>query len=291
MPVKSKPRTKKAGTVKKISRTPKKIPRDYTLMHCQTTKTFWIVFSFLLLFVGMIVMSAILFLFYQEQTSLTNNFRNMQASIAAQEQQGSSERLSAFKYINTDVSGLFLAYTPCPSTFTGSCDDAMLFRQSADGTKQVIIKSLRSLKDSPNTTDILQPVFESSDHKWLVLGAWTFGGKRNTADSRVWIYNQDLGDIAYKSDMVPAGATFSVNYNLAAFAVDDGQIDEIKVVDIQKNEVLSQIKAGVGRTFTSPQNFLTMYWEADNVLVIKEYSLPTAEQPTSIEKGERRIKF
>ena len=292
MPVQTKARPKRRVTSKKASKSVKKSSKDLQQAHHQSSKTFWILFSFVFLFTGMVVMAAIMVLFYTEQVNLSHNLQRIQSTVTAQEQNQAENRLSAFKYIDTEVKGLRLAYSACPSTFTGSCDDAMLFRQSEDGSKQVIIQSLRALKQAPKTTDILQPVFESIDKKWLVLGAWTFGGKRNTKDNRVWIYNEDLGDIIYYSDKVSANAIFSPNYNLAAQAViKDGDVTEAQVIDLTNNELRGRLKASTGNTFLGPNNVVTMYWESEDTIVVKEYKKPNIDQPTPIENGEKRLKF
>jgi len=201
-----------------------------------------------------------------------------------------AQEQNAWQFKDTGVGGLSLAYRACPATFTGACDDAMLYRQATDGSKQVVISSLRQVAGAPQTNEMLQPLLQSPDGKYIVFGAWTFGSERNPSDKRVWIYKTDANAIVSKSSGVPGGAVFSPDYAYAAYGVEDnGDIRDIMIVSFVSDKVVSGAKADDTRSFKGPDGGVHLQWNDAKTLVISEFSIPSGAGASSVAKKTREI--
>jgi len=200
---------------------------------------------------------------------------------------------SAWQFKDTGVGNLSLAYHACPASFTGACDDAMLYRQAADGSKQVVIPSLRQVTGAPLTNELLQPMLQSADGKYIVFGAWAFGSERNPSDKRIWVYRTDTNEVAFKSANVPAGAVFSPDYAYAAYGVEDnGDIRDVMIVSFLSDKTVSGAKADATRSFKGPDGKVQLQWNDAKTLVVSEFSIPSGTEASSIAKktGEKTIK-
>jgi len=189
---------------------------------------------------------------------------------------------------------LFLAYQACQPTFTGLCDDAGIYRLSQDGSKEMLIKSVRSIAGAPQTNELLQPLSASPDGKILVLGAWAFGSNRNANDKRVWLYDLNKGAVVAKSAGVPADAIFSPDYAYAAYAVtDNNDIRDVMIVSFISDKTVSGAKADEGRTFKNQNGTADLVWKDAKTLAVTVYSVPSGTEASSIpvKVGEKTIKL
>ena len=201
---------------------------------------------------------------------------------------------TGWQFKETGVVSLMLAYRSCPATFTGSCDDAMLYRLAKDGSKEVVVPSLRSLSGAPLTNDLLQPLSQSADGKWIVFGAWAFGSERNAKDNRIWVYRTDTGVVTAAATSVPADAVFSPDYMYAAYAfVDVGDIRDIRVVALATDKTVSVSQADEGRTFMGADGKAELQWKDEKTLVVSVFSKPSGTGASSVatKTGEKTIKL
>jgi len=194
------------------------------------------------------------------------------------------------QYKETQVVGVHLAYQPCKPMFTGACDDAGLYRLAADGSKQVIISSLRSLPGAPLSSELLQPIEQGVGGQFMVFGAWAFGSNRNPNDRRIWLYDMQTGSLVAKAE-VPSGAVYSPDFMYAAYAsLIEGDMRDVMIVNLKENKTVSGAKAEEGTTFMGPDKKAALSWKDAKNLVVKYFSSPDAKTPVAMEKGEKTIK-
>jgi len=179
-----------------------------------------------------------------------------------------------WQFIKTNVSGLDLAYKKCSVGFTGACDDAMLYRLDENGSKEVLVRSLRSLQTEKQTAELLQPV--KQDKEVLIFRSWVVGAQQpNVNDKRVWLYNLDDMSLLAYSDQVPFNAIFSKDYKYAAYTTKvNGDVRDLMIVNIDDNKTVSGAKAKSGWTFMNEDGRVELSWEDVKHLKIKEFKLP-----------------
>ncbi len=277
MPIKkSRPVSKKTDTVHKTEASGFNQPMGATL----------IIF---ILFVSLIVVSLALYRVYEKQERLIgiiNLMSNRGAETVAVSESSSSER--KMQYRDADVSNLRLAYTPCPATFTGPCDDLMVYRLNDSGTKEVLIPSTRAIAGSPLTNELLHPFAVNNDYSRMAFGAWAYGGKRNADDKRAWIIESKSGRVLAESTLIPVDAVFSPNMLFAVyFSEDDKGIGQIMLIDISKDtESLLTREAG-DIFFKDADGKVNLNWLDDKTIAIIQYQLnESGELQIS---GEREI--
>lgn len=254
-------------------------------MKLETTKSsnlgFWTAFFIVLLAAATAIIGYSVYLVYQEQEDLAWTlpaYRGDPQTESARSQQ-------------SQVPGLFLAHVKCPARFTGPCDDAMLYKLSSDGSKQVIFPSVRSLSGAPLTNELLQPVAASSDGKLLAFGAWSFDGKRSPSDLRAWVYDTETGKVVYESDKVPQDAIFSPDLKYAAYSVlYNGDIQDFNIVNLKKNQVVAGGKPNTGNTFMGPCGKSEINWTDAETLTIKLFVESMPDSPNTTEYGMKKVK-
>ncbi len=243
---------------------------------------FWTAFFIILLVAATAIIGYSVYLVYQEQKDLV-------LTLPAYRQTGSVDENARFQ--QTLVPGLFLAYTKCPAQFTGPCDDAMLYRLNADGSKQTIFPSMRALAGSPLTDELLQPIATSSDGKLIAFGAWSFGNNRNKSDLRAWIYDSQTGELAYDSDKVPQDAIFSPDLKYAAYGVlYNNDIQDFNIVNLKKNQVVSGGKANAGNTFMGQDGKPEIVWVDAGTVSINLFVKSMPDSPNTTEYGVKKVK-
>jgi len=253
---------------------------------CEPTykrRSFWVFFAFLFLFAGVFIMGSITTLLYRQQINMAMFLNNLGVKV----DQESTYQGSQYVYQPSDVSGLYLAYQACAPSFTGACDDASLYRLAADGSKQIIVPSLRHLPGAPLTNELLQPIELSVGGQYIVFGAWAFGSSRNANDRRIWLYNSKDGSVL-ESSSVPVGAIFSPDYAYAAYAsVINNDIQDLMIVNLKDDKVVSGAKAKTHRTFMGPTGKPAIRWQDAKNLFIKEY---ITDMTGTTESGEVHVK-
>ncbi|MFZ6015771.1 MAG: hypothetical protein ACOYUZ_05485 [Patescibacteria group bacterium] len=242
---------------------------------------------FLLLFLSVAIISYIIYQVYNQQIKIGDLVEKLSSGAGQPLIMYESETVE-YQFSETGVAGYHLAYRPCPQTFTGACDDAMLY-EIINGSKQVIIPSLRALSGSPRTSELLQPLVKSD--KWLVLGAWSYGSRPNENDKRIWIYDFAKGDVILQTDRVPSSALFSPDYQYAAYAVkDNDDIKDLTILSMKDEDYAAGAKAGSGQTFMSSSGDVEMRWLDDKNLAINVFTLPDDENNQLEFLNEKQIK-
>lgn len=238
-------------------------------------------------FAGLIILGGVTVLLYNQQVLIANYLNELGFKVAVVGQ----AKPDGLQVQETRISGMYLGYVPCKAGYTGACDDAAVYRESEDGSKQVILPSVRGLAGAPLTGELLQPLSQSQDGKYLVMGAWSYGSERGANDRRIWIYDLQNASLYAKAD-VPLDAVFSPDYTYAAYGgFSEGDIRDLMVVNLRENRTVSGAKAGERRTFVGPENRVSIRWIDSKNLAVKEYSKPTQEAPVPVEKGEISIKL
>ncbi len=242
-----------------------------------------------ILFISLVVVSLALYRVHEKQEKLIgiiNLISNKGVQAPALLDQASSE--SKMQYRDADVSSLRLAYTPCPATFTGACDDLMIYRLNDSGTKEVLIPSTRAIAGSPLTSELLHPFAVNNDYSRMALGAWAYGSKRNTDDRRAWIIESKSGSVVAESTLVPAEAVFSPDMLFAAYYNEDEKgVGQIMLVDLSKDtESLLTREAG-DLYFKDSDGKVHINWLNNGTVAIIQYQLTeSGEMQIS---GEREI--
>ncbi len=182
---------------------------------------------------------------------------------------------SDYQYVSSQVGGLFLAYQPCEECFTGSCDDVLVYRLTDDGSKEVIISSVRALSFAPRTTELLQPVFKDPEDRWLLLRAWAFGSSAPDAkDAPVWVYDFKRGDVALQFTGIPFNAIFSPDFSYAAF-MDENK--SVRVVHLRSGSVVRDILPTEGQDFLGTGTLPVLRWVDSQTLSIKDFSVTSTQ--------------
>lgn len=258
-----------------------------------SSRLFWISFVFLLVGAAVIVSGYAIMLLANQQDALLRQVESLSGRKVQVTEKIQPAEQEAWQFKETGVGGLMLAYRACPATFTGSCDDAMLYRLAKDGSKEVVVPSLRALSGAPLTNDLLQPLSQSEDGKWVVLGAWAFGSERNAKDRRIWVYRTDTGKVVSASANVPADAVFSPDYMYAAYAVADaGDIRDVMIVALGEDKTVSGAKADDGRTFMGLEGKAVLEWKDAKTLAVSIFAKPSGTGASSVttKTGEKIIK-
>ncbi|MHB8831385.1 MAG: hypothetical protein ACYC44_04715 [Patescibacteria group bacterium] len=253
---------------------------------CEPTykhRSFWVFFAFLFLFAGVFIMGSITALLYRQQISMALFLNNLGVKVDQESSASQTQNI----YQASDVSGLYLAYQACAPSFTGACDDASLYRLAADGSKQIIIPSLRRIPGAPMTNELLQPIELSVGGQYIVFGAWAFGSGRNANDRRIWLYDTKDGSVL-ESSSVPVGAVFSPDYKYAAYAsFINNDMQDLMIVNLKEDKVVSGAKAKARRTFMGPTGVAAIRWQDAKNLFIKEY---ITDMTGTTESGEVHVK-
>lgn len=248
-------------------------------------------FIVFLLFISLAIISFALYRVYNEQTrllgvinSLTNEIGEQQVVIIPDDKEE-----NAIQYADSEIQGLRLAYTACPPTFTGACDDLMIYSLNQNGSKEVLIPSVRSLSGAPRTNELLQPLAANSDNSRLAFGAWAYGGKRNTGDKRVWIVETATGKILLQSNSVPLDAVYSPDMTSAAYySVDENGEERVMVIDLEADKEYLAARATNGITYKDANSKATINWLDNNKIAIIQYEAAAdGGEPTIV--GEREI--
>ncbi|MFA6504423.1 MAG: hypothetical protein WCT54_05900 [Patescibacteria group bacterium] len=226
--------------------------------------SFWTVFVFMLLFAALFIVGSTTVLLYEQQLGIVNFVDSSLGRTNTPSMQGS--------YQESAVKGLFIYYKPCPSTFTGACDDASLYRLAADGSKEVIVSSVRNILQAPVTSELLQPIEQSVGGQYIIFGAWAYGSERNPMDQRVWVYDTLTGQTIVRAN-VPKDSVFSPDYKYAANPVrKDTDVKEIQIVDMASNSVVKTVDARESYTFVGTNGYdVQMRWEDAKDLYVPEY--------------------
>jgi len=254
-----------------------------------TPGNFWIMVLFSFILVIQVILSGFVISLYQRQLLMIRAFdalsdRSQYLVSAPKDQVG-----KFFK--ETQVAGLYYEYQPCRPTFTGACDDASIYRLAKNGSKEVVVPSLRRLTGAPLTNELLQPITQSSDKRWMVFGAWSFGSKRNVNDRRIWLFDQQVGDVVLASS-VPADAVYSPDFKYAAYASYDGNGDirDVTILDIWTGKDVGGSKADSEVTFMGPDGKASLRWGDDKNLFITEYTRTDMENALPVLRGEKNLK-
>lgn len=244
---------------------------------------FWTVFAFMMVVAGMFVIGAITVLLYKQQVLIASYIDEVGYAVTDIAQQKTESVVQ-----ETKIKDVYLSYVPCEAGFTGPCDDASIYRQSGNGSKQVIFPSVRGLSSAPLTGELLQPIAQSADGKYMVFGAWSFGSERGPGDNRIWIYDVQSGNLHARAD-APVDAVYSPDFAHAAYTIfDNNDIKELRIVDLKVNRLLPGAKAGDGISFMGPNGAPSIAWKDASNVVVKEYSRSAGGV---IESGEENIKI
>jgi len=281
MPVKKTSKTSKARASKEsiiIKPEPKK------------DKQMGLFFIIFILIVSLIVISFALYRVSNEQTRLIGVINSLSDEVSQQQTvivPDDSDEIK-IQYRDSNVQGLQLAYTPCLATFTGPCDDLLVYRLNKNGSKEVLVPSVRVLSGAPLTNELLQPLSVNSDFSYIVFGAWAYGGKRNSSDKRIWVVETTQGKVVAQSDLVPTDAVFSADMTYAAYYMEDEDDELIMVIDLTNNEEFLVARAKSGITYKDANSKVIINWlDAETVAVIQYEIDEDGGDPTII--GEREI--
>jgi hypothetical protein len=249
------------------------------------TFPFWTVFAILLLYAGVFIIGSVDYLLYNQQNDILSDLVTLNSGFT----QVSSQE-SPYQFKETPVKGLFLYYRGCKSSFTGACDDAQVYRLAADGSKQVIIPSVRALAGVPLGSELLQPIEQSPDAMYIVFGAWAYGSSRNPKDTRVWIYDTQAGRIVAQTN-VPQDAVYSPDYAHAAYGIlNNGDVREIAVLNIKDGKTSTVAKAAADMTFMGPGNIEPMLvWKDAKTLFVNQYPKHGFGRPLDVENEQIKI--
>lgn len=242
--------------------------------------------------VALVVLGYLTFVLFQHVISLTYTVNSLNESIRPRVGFAAPASRTILNK-ETGAQGFWLAYTPCPETFTGACDSAAVYRLAKDGSKEVLIADVRRLPGAPQTNELMQPMSASTDGNILVLGAWAFGGNRNPNDKRIWLYDVSKGAIVVHSNAVPGNALFSPDYAYAAYAVEDnGDIRDVMIVNLSNDKTVSGAQADSGRSFKNQNGQADLAWKDAKNLTVSEYSVPSGNEASSIpvKVGEKNIR-
>lgn len=246
---------------------------------------FWTIFAILMLYAGLFIVASLAYLLYRQQVVHESAIRQL-------EENQVMARGVQYQYKQTLVTNLFLQYEACRPSFTGACDDAKVYRLAADGSKQIIIPSVRSLAGAPMGSELLQPLEQSPDARYIVFGAWAYGSVRNAKDTRVWIYDAQVGQVTVRAN-VPSDAVYSPDYTRAAYGIlNNNDIREIAVVNVKDGKVTTVAKAAVNMTFMEPgSNRPILVWRDAQTLVVNQYSREGFGRPLDIENEQIHVKI
>ncbi|MDF1497031.1 MAG: hypothetical protein P1P90_03140 [Patescibacteria group bacterium] len=248
-------------------------------------------FIIFLLFLSLAIVSFALYRVYSEQTRLLgvinklSNEVSMQQTIVVPEDSNETKIL----YSDSGVQDLRLGYTSCPNTFTGPCDDLMIYRLDQNGSKEVLVPSVRKLEGAPLTTELLQPLAINKDGSRIAFGAWAYGSERNANDKRIWIMETSSGKLIAQSNLVPTESVYSPNMSYAAYynVTEDGE-EQIMVVDLLAEKEFLAARATGGIMYKDANSKATINWLNDNTIAIIQYEMAEdGSGPTIV--GEREI--
>ncbi len=229
-----------------------------------------------ILFVSVLVLSVALYRFSKEQErllvlvdSLSDRVSKQQIVVTNEEDE--EPRIS---YSESVVSGLRLAYSPCKAKFTGPCDDITIYHLNEDGSKEVIVPSVRNLSGAPLTNELLQPIAINTDSSRIAFGAWAYGGSRNSNDSRVWVVDTRTGKVIYQSDLVPKNAIFSPKMNYAVYYnKDEDGGGQLSLVELEENEVNLLARASGGIYYEDQAGEVTLNWLDEDTVAVMQYEI------------------
>lgn len=254
-----------------------------------TPQNFWMIVLFSFILVIQVILVGFVVSLYQRQLLMISAFdalsdRSQYFVSAPKDQTG-----KFFK--ETQIAGLYFEYLPCRPTFTGACDDASVYRLAKNGSKEVIIPSVRQLSEAPLTNELLQPMWQSTDGRWMIFRAWAFGSKHNDIDRRIWLFDNQVGDVVLTS-LAPSDAVYSPDFKYAAYASHDGNGDirDVTIIDLWSGKDVGGAKADVGVTFMGPDGKAGLRWEDDKNLFITEYTRTDMENPIPVLRGEKNLK-
>jgi len=255
-------------------------------------KQMGMIFVIFLLFVSLAIISFALYRVYNEQTRLLSVIDSLSYEVSEQQvvvlPDGAAE--SNIQYKDSEVADLRLGYKPCPATFTGPCDDLMIYRLLENGSKEVLVPSVRGLSGAPLTNELLQPLAINTDGSRIAFGAWAYGSTPNENDGRVWIVETATGKVLLQSTIVPYNAVYSPDMLNAAYFVetDDGE-EHVMVIDLEKNEDYLAARATGGTTYKDGEAKVSINWLDNNTIAVIEYDIPAEEGMPPTISGEREI--
>ncbi len=272
-------RTKPSNEVAHVYREPKKDNR------------MGMSFIVFLLFVSLAIVSFALYRVYNEQTRLLSVVNSLTSEVGEQQVVviPDDKDENAIQYADSEIQGLRLAYTACLPTFTGACDDLMIYSLNQNGSKEVLVPSVRALSGAPLTNELLQPLAANSDNSRIAFGAWAYGSKRNTSDKRVWIAETATGKILLQSNTVPSDAIYSPDMTSAAyFLVNEDGEERVMVIDLETDKEYLAARATNGITYKDANSKATINWLDSNKIAIIQYEADVdGGEPTIV--GEREI--
>ncbi len=281
MPVK---KTRKAA-----SKRPAKEP-DHIEIRPKNDKQIGMVFIIFVLFVSLSIISLVLYRVSTEQERLISVINSLSDEVSEQQMVIIPEDKNEIKiqYLESDIKGLSLAYTPCPATFTGPCDDLMIYRLNNNGSKEVLVPSVRALTGAPLTNELLQPLSVNDDYSKIAFGAWAHGGNRNAKDKRIWIVETEQGKVLAQSTIVPTTAIYSEDMTYAAYYMEDEDDELVMVIDLAKNEEYLAARAKAGISYKNANSKVTINWLDEETLAVIQYAINPDSETLSI-IGEREI--
>ncbi|MFA6099288.1 MAG: hypothetical protein WC750_00230 [Patescibacteria group bacterium] len=280
MPIKKRPNVLRPASQRRTS--------DYE--KAQVTRKafpFWTVFVIMLLYVGLFIVGSMACLLYNQQVAIISALNALGGKVEETGMLPTAQE-SQYQYQQTSVKNLYLFYEACRPSFTGACDDAKLYRLATDGSKQIILPSLRSLPGAPLGSELLQPIEQSVGGQYIVFGAWAFGSERNPTDRRVWVFDTVTASVVVQSNKVPSGSVFSPDYAYAAYAsLIDNDMQDLMIVNLKEDKVVSGAKAKTRHSFKSPNGEASIRWQDAKNLFIKEY---VTDEGGTTESGEVHVK-
>ncbi|MBD3281592.1 hypothetical protein GF391_02490 [Candidatus Uhrbacteria bacterium] len=257
----------------------------------KNSKQMGMVFIIFILFVSLIIISLALYRVSSEQERLLGVVNSLSDEVSQQQIVAIPDDSDEIKvqYKDSDVAGLRLAYTPCPPTFTGPCDNLMVYRLNNNGSKEVLVPATRNLAGAPLTSELLQPIAANKDFTRLAFGAWAYGGKRNPTDGRVWIVETADGTVIAQASNVFDGAVFSPDMSYAAYYnLSEDDEEQVMVIDINEDEEFLAAQAADGITYQDASGKVTINWLNEDTLAVIQYEIEQeGGEPQII--GEREI--
>lgn len=250
-----------------------------------------LIFAVFILFICVAILSFVLYRVNSKQEDLLAIANNLNQTLSKQQivVTAESNEEPEVRYSDSSVSGLRLAYTPCRPKFTGPCDDIMIYRLNADGSKEVIVPSVRNLAGAPLTNELLQPIAVNTDSSRIAFGAWAYGGKPNPGDNRAWIVDTKTGKVIYQSENVPQKAVFSPDMAYAVYYSEAEDAEgSLTLVDIAEDETKILARESGGISYKDKDGIVTINWLDQQTVAVIQYE-EDAETGELIISGEREI--
>ncbi len=258
----------------------------------QKEKQNGLIFAVFILFICVAILSFVLYRVNSKQEQLITIANNLNNTLSKQQivvTSDSDNMEPEVRYSESAVSGLRLAYSPCRPKFTGPCDDIMIYRLNADGSKEVIVPSVRNLAGAPLTNELLQPIAINMDSSRIAFGAWAYGGKQNTSDNRAWIVDTKTGKVIYQTENVPQEAIFSPDMAYAVYYSENEDAEgSLTLVDVVEDETKTLARASGGISYKDKDGNVTITWLDSSTVAVIQYE-KDSETGELVISGEREI--